>query len=170
MRILLRAILITIILTGCGPNNIDFDPFDSQYRFHEKFNLSDHDTIIGECGYWNLTNRNDGTYYQFFLSEKKIVAKGFNITIDNIKSEFAIDGPNTEEFIEVIRENPVDTIKIKSLLKIFEPKKISFIYDTTSLIGVEIIDKEGSAHLAEVTAFWNGQSIERQIQYFKGGE
>ena len=47
--------------------------------FIEILRLRDYDTIPVECGYWNLTKQNDRieNYYQFYLHEKPIVAKGF---------------------------------------------------------------------------------------------
>lgn len=168
MKRLATIILVLTIVFGCQPKNRDFNPFDDEYKFHDKFKLSDHDTVMGECGYWNLTNRKDGTYYQFYLSEKEIVAKGFNITLDDFNVDFGEDGPNPHEFVEALKSHPLDTTRIKSLVEIFDLKKVTFLYDTTSLTGLAMVDQNDSVHLAEVVPFWNARSIVRQVQYFKG--
>lgn len=166
MRGVSIAMLIVTILAGCGSRNEQFSPFDDEYEFHTNFKLSDYDTIDGQCGYWNLTNRNDGTYYQFFLNEKRIVAKGFDIVIDELEVEYSGDEPNSQQFIDALKRNPIDTNRIKAHLEKYNPKAVMFLYDTTSLTGLKIVDQRDSVHLAAVEAFWNGQRIERTIGYF----
>jgi hypothetical protein len=76
MKGLLSIIIIVAWCTGCKSSNTNFYPFDQDFRFHKNFNLADYDTIMGECGYWNLTNRKDGTYYQFFSKKEENSSKG----------------------------------------------------------------------------------------------
>ena len=87
MRYTALIVLIIVIWTSCQPANIDFNPFDDEFRFHRSFNLTEYDTVIGECGYWNLTKQNGGLkiYYQFYLDERDIVAKGFQLDLDEIQ-------------------------------------------------------------------------------------
>lgn len=61
-------LFITFIVSNCQPKNVEFNPFDNEFRFHRNFQLSEYDQIMAECGYWNLSKRKDDLeiYYQFF--------------------------------------------------------------------------------------------------------
>ena len=48
MRYTALIVLIIVIWTSCQPANVDFNPFDDEFRFHRSFNLTEYDTVIGE--------------------------------------------------------------------------------------------------------------------------
>lgn len=168
MKIFTTTILLGVILTACGPENSNFDPFDKEFSFHKNFNLSDYDTIRGECGYWNLTNRNDGTYYQFFLNENEIVAKGFNLTLDEIIINYPEDLTYNETITNASKNNPIDTNRIKERLKFFEIKKVIFVSDKTQIQAIKMTDQKDSIHFADILPFLDSNKIVWQISYFNG--
>jgi hypothetical protein len=161
------TILIGTILIGCGPQNNDFDPFDNEYRFHKTFRQSDYDTINGECGYWNLTNRDDGTYYQFFLDESEIVAKGFNLIIDEIQVS-NLNNDSINRLFESIENKTIDINLIQERLKQFKIKQVTFLPDSTLINRLELIDENDSTYYADVLPFYENNKIFRQISYFNG--
>lgn len=161
------TLLIGSILIGCGPQNNDFDPFDKEYRFHKTFSQADYDTINGECGYWSLTNKEDGTYYQFFLDEDEIVAKGFNLVIDEIQV-LNLNNDSIKRLFESVENKAVDLNLIQERLKRFKIKRVNFLPDSTSISRLELIDENDSTYYADVLPFYENNRIFRQISYFNG--
>jgi hypothetical protein len=174
MRSFVIVILIGSVWICCRPKNAAFNPFDKEFKFHKNFNFSDYDSVTGECGYWNLTNRNDGTYYQFYIDEKDIVAKGFKIDFDQI----IVKNPDTTDdyriHLERIYSYPVDSNLVRKSLSNLNIKKVQFVYDSSSFPSIEIIDLNDSIHYTSLSWYYsvnehfNELKIVRQIDYFNG--
>jgi hypothetical protein len=134
------AIIISVMFWcfSCGPRNEYFNPFDNEFRFHRRFNLADYDTIRIECGYWNLTNRNDGGYYQFYIDSPGVVGKGFNVYID-------VAVPDTTrvltpaEFWEIVESNPIDLAELKSKVSKLNIKDVRYVRTLSDvfIVGTE---------------------------------
>lgn len=169
MRRLPYIIIITFFWTGCKHSNTDFNPFDQDFQFHKNFNVADYDTIMGECGYWNLTKRIDGTYYQFFDNKKEIVAKGFNVAFDEITISNYDSLEHNELMTKAIKEYSFDINTIKQSLQKFQLKEIKFRYDTSLFPAIEMVDEEDSTHYASLTLEFDGKDkIVREVRYFNG--
>lgn len=180
MRSFVIVILIGSVWMCCRPENTTFNPFDNEFKFHGDFNLSDYDTVPGECGYWNLTNRNDGTYYQFYLDEKDIVAKGLNIDLDQL----VVDSFNVEykyderKIVRILDSNPLDTNLLKLRLANFiTVKRVRLSLERSVLPfleGIELIDNNDSIRFADILVRTieteNQVKIARQFSYFNGKE
>lgn len=157
-----------ISISSCQPDNIDFDPFDNEFKFHQNFKLQDYDSITGECGYWNLTKTDNGlgTYYQFFLDEKEIVAKGFNLDIDEIPI-INIDSLNSENgIIRLLEGHPIDFESAKQKLTIFNIKEIKVKEPVSTFMRIELIDNRDLIYQADITTFVEETKMIRKLTYF----
>jgi hypothetical protein len=165
-------ILIVAIASGCyEPKNYDFNPFDDEFLFHKNFKISDYDTIMGECGFWNLTKRNDGleTYYQFFTNKKPIVAKGFDLDIDEILVDDK-DSLESETYLKKLwRNRPINFELVRQRLSPFKIKEINIVRQTDAYLDIELIDVRDSVYTASIImALLEDNKITRQLQYFNG--
>ena len=165
MKILV-TILVGTMLIGCKTKNIDFDPFDNDYRFHKNFRLSDYDTIRIECGYWNLTNKHNGSYYQFFLDESEIVGKGFNLTLDEIQVSYP-DYDSINSIFKSMQKKLIDITSIQERLKQFGIKQVTLLPDSVLFDRLEMIDERDSVFYANILSQVENNKIIRQISYFK---
>lgn len=175
MKGICLLILIGTLFIGCRYDNSSFYPFDNNYTFHKSFAMSDYDTVMGECGFWFLYNKVDGSYYQFFGDEKNIVAKGFTIDLD----EIAIDNLDDLSFVKrsalKFEMKAFDTTKLKTSLFNFKIREVEVFSDTTDAIEsiVEMIDKNDSVQIARVVCYYDYDrpgklKIIKQLRYFNG--
>jgi hypothetical protein len=177
MKNLISVILVGAIWFCCSPKNNDFNPFDSEFKYHKNFSKTEYDTVMGECGYWFLYNKIDGTYYQFFNDEKAIVAKGLCIDLDQITIDHAVGEDSVDEKITVaLGASPLDTVLIKTRLANFVKIKKLILSEDRSVLpflqGVEFIDANDSTYLAEIcienTQTSKQLKLLRQFRYFNG--
>ncbi len=163
----LGLILIVLIIVSCQSENVDFDPFDNEFRFHRNFKISDYDTLNGECGYWNLTKRNDvvKNYYQFYVDEKSIVAKGFSLDIDEIP--IVEDSLNTDGYvIKLLEKHPIDFEQLKQRLTIYKIEEIKVLSPTDTYVKIELVDLNGSTYKADIIAVFEDNKFTRHLTYF----
>ena len=165
-------IIMIMSISSCRPDNADFDPFDNEFKFHQNFKLQDYDSITGECGYWNLTKKNNNglwTYYQFFLDEE-IVAKGFSLDIDEIPI-INKDSLNTENgIIKLLERYPIDFESAKQKLSIFNIREIKIKEPVSTLMRIELIDSKDSVYQASIMTFFEETKMTRQLTYFNNKE
>jgi hypothetical protein len=125
--------LIGLIILSCKSNNDDFNPFDDDFRFHNKINLTEYDTIWDTCGFWSFEHDNKKglkTFYGFLFDEA--VGKGFSIEIDKIKTINCDSLFYREDYNNILAElfaqNPINLAKLKPLhlgLRITDMKIVS---------------------------------------------
>jgi hypothetical protein len=127
---------------------------------------------MGECGYWNLTRKENGLgiYYQFFLEEKTIVAKGFNLDIDEIPITLKDSLITEATFINLTKEHPIDIEYVKSKLSSFKIKDIVFKSPFGSYIEIELVDTKDSVYQASIMMLFENDKIVRQLSYFNSSE
>lgn len=167
-----RIILFLIVIGGgsCQDVNSDFNPFDNEFQFHKGFRVSDYDTIMGECGYWFLTKRTNGidAYYQFFTDEERIVAKGFEVFVDEI-AEHNIDSLKSEKYvIQLLETHPIDLTEITQRLSIFKVKEIKIVSQADIYMFVELTDERDSIYTGSITTTVDDKGITRHLRYFNG--
>lgn len=157
-------------MLGCKPGNVDFNPFDNEFKFHRNFNLVEYDTIMGECGYWNLTKTENGlnVYYQFFLDETPIVAKGFDLKFDEI-SIFDEDSLENQDYLlNIIKRHPLNPDSIKNRLASLKIKDVKVYAPMELATLVEITDMRDSVYTASLEVYFDGKVITRNLNYFNG--
>lgn len=161
--------MVLFFLIGCDSSNQEFNPFDSDFHFHRNFDRSEYDTIVIECGYWNLTKQNGilSTYYQFFADNKQVVGKGFSLTIDELQLE---DSSSDQKIKMLISKNPIDVNQLKTGLSVFPVKEIKIKPDTSIFLRVEIIDNHDSLHYAWIEPYPSQGKLYRQLVFFNGGK
>lgn len=164
MKGIFLTLSISAVFIACKPHNEDFNPFDNEFEFHQNFKLSDYDTVWGECGYWNFTNRNNGTYYQFYLGEKDIVAKGFNIDFDQ---QIFINPDTTDDYrvySERVYLDPIDTNLVKKCLLNLKIEKVRFIYDSSRIPSIEIIDSTDSIRQISLSGYFSINEFSKELK------
>lgn len=180
MKDTLLIICMVLSILSCNPQNKNFNAFDKEFRFHQGFRIDDHDTIIGECGYWNLTNRNDGSYYQFFVDEPEIVAKGFDIYLDVTKVD-TNKVLTDDHLFEIMKSNPIDLIRLEKelskldIIDVRYVKKFGNVQDMVSgeermdpINSLGVVYKNDSIYLTMVDTYIEGNKLIRRISYFNG--
>lgn len=179
MKTTLIVSCISFCLLACGPRNKDFNPFDDEFRFHKYFTASNYDTIIGECGYWNLTNRNDGSYYQFYGGDPKIVAKGFDVYLNVVEVDTS-ETLSGEELTKIFDSHPVDLSELRNVLSKFNIADVRYVDgvfkdvidietgedETDSLKMLVLFCKNDSTYLPHINGFIDGNMLVRRIGYF----
>jgi len=165
------ALIVVIVLaTGCGPRNTDFNPFDNEFRFHSTFEYADYDSIWGTCGYWNLTKKKDSleTYYQFYLDEDEIIAKGFDLVIDEIPI-LNRDNLHTEQEISAfLNQHPIDLPAVKQKLLKVNIKEIKIQSPVSSFMQIQLVDTRDSVYIADIMSFIRENKMVRRLSYFHG--
>ncbi|WKZ59102.1 MAG: hypothetical protein QY309_14665 [Cyclobacteriaceae bacterium] len=167
MRIIGMILMMTLAI-GCAPTNENFNPFDKEFKLHKNITLSDYDTIIGECGYWNYTNRITGSYYQFFLNEREIVAKGFNLKLNPIILEDTVNQTDPKHIFSILETHPVNLDMVKEKLQVYNVKQVRFIDDVDVISGIEITEESGSIQFASLSPYFADNKLIWQIQFFNG--
>lgn len=164
----IAIILLIIFAVGCGPVNDNFNPFDNEFKFHKNIILSDYDTIMGECGYWNYTNRVTGSYYQFFLDEGEIVAKGFNVTLSPILLQDSINQADPNHVVRLLQKYPVRLEEVEEKLQTYNSKLVRLTDNRDGIPGVEIIEENGSIQHATLSPYLENNKLIWEIQFFNG--
>lgn len=160
-------ILIVFLSLACQPTNEDFNPFDNEFSLHRNFKLADYDTLMGECGYWNLTKRDSiQVYYQFFLDENPIVAKGFNYVIGEVIIN--TDSVNYHYLLDFIKNNSIDYVSTAKRLSAIGIKEVNPIDTVSDYMRVELLHNNGKNYYGYIASFANGGKITRQLSYFNG--
>lgn len=171
--------LLIFCALACAPRNEEFNPFDSEFRFHKTFDIKDYDTLIGECGYWNLTNRQTGAYYQFYLDEPEIVAKGFYVDVeiaevdttkifsqeqvDSLSRTYPLNLLNLKESLAKLKFKDVRTMRVWG--ENLEMETGRMWEDSIEYIGV--VDTNDSIHaIFDEPPFISGAKLIRRVGYF----
>ena len=119
---------------------------------------------------WGLANSKDGltTYYQFYLNEKQIVAKGFILSIDSILIADEDMLCNELYINHELLNKPIDITAIQQKLARFNIKNINIIELNNQLTTLEMMDTKGSTHKGEIDVSYENYYITRELQYFNG--
>jgi hypothetical protein len=180
MKVQHLTILIILCALSCRAPNREFNPFDQEFRFHQSFRIEDYDTITGECGYWNLTNRIDGGYYQFYMDEPEIVAKGFNVDM-RIAEADGIEDLSNDEVQKLFDSHPIDLLQLKkelSKLNVVDVKymrRLQEVFDIgtntekmDSVNSLGLVYNNDSIYFPFVEPYRIEKRIGRRIGYFNG--
>lgn len=180
MRITLLLLFFLHSVTGCGPKNRDFNPFDDEFHFHKRFDISEYDTIRIECGYWNLTNRSSGAYYQFFEDQPEIVGKGFRVYVDVAEVDTTKDLPS-KEFGEMVDKDPINLDQLKTRVSSLGIKDVKYVRHFTklyeggtgqermdSVTSLALIYKNDSIYYPTIKPYVDINKKVWKIDYYKG--
>jgi len=157
-----------LILAACQTKNIEFNPFDDEFEFHRNFISEEYDTIFGECGYWNLTKKTQDLkpYYQFYLNEKPIVAKGFDLILDEIEileeDSLKNDSSTTQKFVN----QPINLALIVEKLKIFNIKEVKVLELNSVISSIKLTDNKDAVYNASIMINIDSNKITRKLSYF----
>ncbi|CAL2088670.1 hypothetical protein [Tenacibaculum sp. 190524A05c] len=144
IKILFSISLLYFISCKETPN---YNPFDDQFDVNVSKLIKDNcDTISAGCGYFNL-QENSGrlrTYYQIYMDDwRKVVAKGFNYSLDTMQ----IDTSNISksQYKSIINNlNNLDVKKLNSELRKFnfsylkKEESIIFIHNSVDTLSLEL--------------------------------
>lgn len=162
------VVFLTILLSCGRSKNIDFNPFDNEFKLHRNFSLINADTVLAGCGYWNLREIDGSleTYYQFYGDEKPILAKGFILNLPDIVY-FSQDSLESEEYmLNLQKSNPIDFEFIKQELSGFKIKDVQVSEPPSAYTKIVLIDHNDSIYQAEVITNYEEGKIIRSLNYF----
>jgi len=114
MQYMLLLSLIITLLPGCKPAPT-YNPFDEVFEVRfSRSELQLWDTIWVECGYYNLTLdlKDHQIYYQYFIEEPQVLAKGLELVIDTITSSITPTKQNADSLFTTMHGLPIDTNRI----------------------------------------------------------
>ncbi|UXE67243.1 MAG: hypothetical protein KA713_01390 [Chryseotalea sp. WA131a] len=168
---LFTLFIVGLIALGCKSSNDDFDPFDKDFKFHNKMNVAECDTIWDTCGYWTFEHDNKNglkTFYGFLLED--VVGKGFSLDVDRINSTECDSLFYRKDFDNIMKElfmqNPIDIEKIRPRLLGLGVINIKIVSDTLVPYKIEITNSENKIFTAWLRGDcdWQGQVI-RHIDF-----
>lgn len=170
MRLVILFV-IGLITWGCKSSNEDFDPFDKDFKFHNKMNVADCDTIWDTCGYWTFEHDDKNglkTFYEFLFDD--VIGKGFSLEVDRINTTECDTLFYRKDFDKIVRElfiqNPIDLSKIQPRLLGLGVTNIKIVSDTMIPFKLEITNSENKTFkgLLRGDCDWNGHII-RHIDF-----
>jgi hypothetical protein len=144
----------------------NFNPFDENFRFPDNIQFAEYDTILEECGYWQLARRDRGLsiFYQLLDKNPEIWAKGFTLDLDEIEIPEAV---NQEGFLAVnnlFLRVPVDTNGIRTALAKFDLvdfKMSAPAFPYTTLL----IDSKGNKFEGYIYAWKGDKTLGRYLEF-----
>ncbi|NOS93669.1 MAG: hypothetical protein HOP30_17260 [Cyclobacteriaceae bacterium] len=174
MRLTFISLLFTLAFLSCERRPNRFNPFDEVYKYDKTFNPSTIDTINAECGYYNLASGNDDliTYYQVYLDEPEIVAKGFELAIDTVEMDSVeFRKLNSVEQVKTLYcKIPIDTSLVLAKLSRIGVRNIKISSDSGVYCSIAMMNNDGDTVRADIDVFYYGEqrSMRRYIRFYKG--
>jgi len=172
MKFRISILLIISTVLSCQQSSTDFNPFDNDFRLHSKMDFASYDTVLVQCGFWNLTMRSDNlsTYYQFFTDETPVVAKGFDFLINDLKVDTIQNDTQYDSLDNILKLISIDTSLIKQQLMVLGIKDIVILNDSSNFRNVKLIDNGNNVHFGDLFTFYDESESKliRSIHYFNG--
>ena len=158
-------LIIGLLLPGCNRSgDIEFDAFNNNLTLHRNFKIANYDSIHIECGNINLTNRYTGEYYQLFPESFEICAKGFNLLVDKIPVPPSIHPEVFERTLH--KTHPIEFSILRDKLAYYKAEPIEFVNGEDAQ-GINIRDKTGNIHFAEIACSRGSDTLYRYVMFFK---
>jgi hypothetical protein len=125
----LAFLSIALMLFSCSSAPAPtYNPFDSLFDIDiAELQENGCDTIPVSCGYYNLTieKKNHSVYYQVYLGEEEILAKGLWFFLDTIIQLLEWPTLETEDSIEYkVYNTALDTVRIDNILAEYNLKRL----------------------------------------------